>query len=246
MPDSQSPIDDLKTEATEKSKDPNTRRLLLGLVALWLLTLAALLVIAWSAYFRAKDDAKTSEKQSQTLAQQIGMACESGDFGPGFSDEDQAALCSNADKVIEDQGEIQDDEVQESEIQEPEIQNSEIQDPEPNDPERQDPELQQGETQDPEIQDPELADEELQDEEKQDDEVQDDEKQDAEIQDPEDQDPEIQDDEIQDPEVDDPDPASPYTFSFIFTVPGNGLGQPANTYRVTCNSGTGECTVEEV
>src|SRR6478609_3573760 len=225
MPDSQSPIDDLKTEATEKSKDPNTRRLLLGLVALWLLTLAALLVIAWSAYFRAKDDAKTSEKQSQTLAQQIGMACESGDFGPGFSDEDQAALCSNADKVIQDQGEIQDDEVQESEVQEPEIQNSEIQDPEPNDPE--------------------LEDDELQDEEKQDDEVQDDEKQDAEIQDPEDQDPEIQDDEIQDPEVDDPDPASPYTFSFIFTVPGNGLGQPANTYRVTCNSGTGECTVEE-
>jgi len=241
MPDSQSPIEDLKSEATEKSKDPKTRRLLLILLVLWLITLGALLAIAWSAYFSAKDEAQTSQAETETLAQHVALACESGDFGPGFSDEDQAVLCSNAERVIQDEGEIQDEEVQESELQEPEIQNGEIQDPEPNDPERQDPELQQEE-----IQDPEIGDDELQDEEKQDDEVQDDERQDDEIQDPEDQDPEIQDDEIQDPEVDDPDPASPYNFSFVFTVPGNGLGQTPKTYRVTCNSGTGECTVEEV
>jgi hypothetical protein len=240
MPEGPSPIEDLKSEATQKSKDPQTRRLLIGLLALWLLTLAALLIIAWSAYFSAKDDAKTSAQQSQTLAQQIALACKSGDFGPGFSDEDQSALCSNAKKVIQDQGEIQDDEIQESEIQDPEIQNPEPNDPEIQDPERQDPELQQGEIQEPEIQDPELADNEVQDDEKQDDEIQDPENQDPEIQDDETQDP-----EIQDPEIDDPDPASPYNFSFNFTVPGNGLGQTDHTYRVTCNSGTGECTVEE-
>lgn len=89
----------------------------------------------------------------------------------------------------------------------------------PNDPEKQDSEVQNSEIQDPEIQDAEI--------------------QDAEIDDLDPDDP-----ENQDPEIDDPDPASPYTFTFVFTVPGPG-GSPGTTYRVTCNSGSGSCTVEE-
>lgn len=78
------------------------------------------------------------------------------------------------------------------------------------------------------------------------------ERQEAEIQDGESDDPEQQDAEIQDPEKDDPDPddpekddpdpASPYNFTFQFVVPGAG-GSPDQTYTVTCNSGTGSCSV---
>lgn len=92
---SQSPIDDLKDESALKAKDPKTRRILFAVVVLWLLTLAGLLVIAWSAYFSEK--AKT-----QTLAQQIAHACEFKTFGPEFDEDDQTRLCENADKVIED------------------------------------------------------------------------------------------------------------------------------------------------
>lgn len=247
---SDKPIDDMKHESADSGKDPKTRTILAVLLALWLVTLAALVGVGWSAYFDEKNT-------SQTLAQQIAFACENGDFGPGFSDEDQAALCSNADKVIEDQGEIQDDEVQEEEIQEPEIQNPEIpdlelqdaekQEPETQNPETQDAEAQEAEeqnpeTQDEETQDPEAQEQESQEPEVQEDEVQEDEKQDEEIQEPEVQNEEIQDEEVQDPEVDDPDPASPYTFTFQFTIPAT-VTRPAQTYTVTCNSGTGACSV---
>lgn len=221
---SDGPIEELKTQSAERAKDPKTRTILIVLLVLWLVTLAALVGVAWRAYF-------TEKSKVQTLAQHIAMACETGDFGSDFSDEDQAALCGNAEKVLKNQGEIQ-----ESEIQEPEIQNSEIQDPEIQDPERQDPERQ-----DDEIQEPEIADDEVQDEEINDPDPDDPEKQDEEIQEPEEQEA-----EIQDPEIDDPDPASPYNFTFVFTIPANGLGQQDRTYSVSCNSGTGECVVSEM
>jgi hypothetical protein len=94
MPDSNSPIDDMKDESAQKAKDPQTRRLLVGLGVLWLLTLAALFAIAWNAYFSEKAKART-------LAQQIAYACENNTFGPGLDQEDETRLCENADKVIE-------------------------------------------------------------------------------------------------------------------------------------------------
>lgn len=187
-------FDDLKAESAAVGKDSKTRRILLILLALWLVTLAALIGVGWRAYFNERG-------KTQTLAQQIDMACVSDDFGEGLSKEDRAALCDNAKKVLKPQGDIQENEIQESEVQ---------------DPERQDPENQNDELQDTELQE-------------------------SEIQDPEVDDPEIQDDEIQDPEVDDPDPASPYDFTFVLTVPG-----PDGTsyiYTVTCNSGSGQCSV---
>lgn len=100
----------------------------------------------------------------------------------------------------------------------------------PDDPEIQEPEIQEREIQEPERQDPEIADGEVDD---------------PDPDDPETQDPEIQDPEIQEPEKDDPDPASPYNFTFTFKIPGNGESGDT-TYRVTCNSGTGNCTAEQI
>lgn len=230
MSDKNSPLEEMKSESAQQAKDPKTRALLAALLALWLVTLAALVGVGWYAYFDQKG-------KNQSLAQHVALACESGDFGAGFSDEDRAALCSNAAKVIKNQGEIQDNEVQEEELQEPEIQNPELQEPENQEPEKPDAETQEDETQDPEMQDPEINDPENQESENQDPE-----EQDVEIQDDEVQDPEVQEEEIQDPEIDDPDPASPYTFTFVFTVPGNALILD-RTYTVTCNSGSGACTV---
>lgn len=90
-----SPVDDLKETSTQKGKDPKTRKYLIVLLAMWLLTLAALVGVAWNAYFQQKET-------SQTLAQQIAAACASGDFGPGVSTDDEHAMCSNAQKVIKD------------------------------------------------------------------------------------------------------------------------------------------------
>jgi len=192
------------------------------LFVLWLVTFVALIAVAWNAYFKQKE-------QTQTLAQQIDAACQGGDLGPGLSPEDKAALCGNAQEVIEeDDPELQEGEVQESEIQEPE---------------EQEPEVQEREVQEPEIPDREEQERESQEAEEQDGEIQDDEVQNEETQDPEIQDEETQEPEIQEPEKDDPDPASPYTFSFTFTVPPSSPGDEPDTYHVTCNSGTGECTV---
>lgn len=204
------PISDMKDESAASAKDPKTRRLLVLLSALWFLTVLALIAVTWRAYFDERD-------KSQTLAQQIALACSNGDFGVGFSKEDQKALCENAKKVLKNQGEVQDDEIQEAEIQDPEIQEAE----------RQEAERQESEDQESEDQESEQQESEQQESESQEDEV---------------QDPEIQDDEIQDPEIDDPDPASPYDFSFEFTIPANG-DIPAQTFTVMCNSGTGLCVV---
>lgn len=101
-----------------------------------------------------------------------------------------------------------------------------------------DPEIDQPEIDQPEPDDPEPNDADPDDPETQDPEVGDDETQDPEVDNPDPDDPEKQDDEIQDPEVDDPDPASPYNFTFIFTIQ-TPTGNQA--YSVTCNSGTGDC-----
>jgi hypothetical protein len=174
--------------------------------------------VGWTlnAYFKQKE-------KVETLASQIKLACEQNDFGPGFSPEDQEALCENADKIVEDEGEIQQDEIQEREIQEREIQEREIQNRENQDEERQD-----REKQDQEVQDGELNDRDPDD---------------PETDDPDPDDPDPDDPEIQDEETDDPDPASPYNFTFTFTIPGDNPAEPDRTYTVTCNSGTGECTV---
>lgn len=202
------PEEPLVKQSSKKGRDKLTRRLLIGVLIVWLITLTGVVVFAWLAYFGEKE-------KSQTLAQQISMACEEGSFGPEFSKEDEEALCDNAEAVIdENDPELQDEEIQESEIQEPEIQEPETQNPEDQNPEDQERESQEPETQEGEEQEGE---------------VQDDEQQDPEIQDPEEQEP-----EIQDPEVDDPDPASPFEFTFNFTFMGTN-------YTVTCNSGTGNC-----
>lgn len=87
------------------------------------------------------------------------------------------------------------------------------------------PEIQSPEIQDPEVQDPEV--------------------QDPEVDDPDPNDPDPNDpDPVDDPDPNDPDPASPFDFTFTFTVPASGL-DPARTYTVSCNSGTGHCTVSQ-
>lgn len=84
------PLPQLTAKATREGRDPRTRRILYGLTALWLVTLIALVAVAWNAYFDQKEKA-------QTLAQQIDLACELGTFGPpDFTPEDTAELCSNA------------------------------------------------------------------------------------------------------------------------------------------------------
>lgn len=165
-------IQELKHTSAEKGKDPKSRTFVAVVTILALLVMGGLLGYWINATFQEKQKAKT-------LAEQIASACRSGDFGPGISFDDEKTICKNAQKVIENQGEIQDKEIQEREIQEPEIQEPEIQNPENQNKETQEPEDQEAETQDPETQDAE------------------------------EQEPEIQDDETQDPEIDDPDPNDP-------------------------------------
>ena len=88
-------VDDLTVESAKKGKDVRTRHILIALLAIWLLTLLALVGMSWKAYFQQK-------ATSQTLAQQIQAACDSKNFGPGLSTEDENKLCSNAEKVIKD------------------------------------------------------------------------------------------------------------------------------------------------
>lgn len=95
MNDNTSPMDDIKGASSQRGKDPLTRRLLLILLILWLLTVVAFLGLAWNAYFSEK-------ATSQSLAEQITVACKSGDFGPGLSEEDEHALCTKAEKVADD------------------------------------------------------------------------------------------------------------------------------------------------
>ena len=88
------PLDDIKHDAAQTGKDKKTRVILYTLLALWLITVAILIGVGWNAYFSEK--AKT-----QSLAQQIALACDTGDFGPGVTEETEEALCENAQKVID-------------------------------------------------------------------------------------------------------------------------------------------------
>lgn len=84
-------------ESAVSGKDGNTRKLLIILLTLWLLTLGVLIAVGWNAYFDQKDKA-------QTLAQQLQIACERGTIGPpDFTAEDAERLCSNAEKSSPDQ-----------------------------------------------------------------------------------------------------------------------------------------------
>jgi hypothetical protein len=150
------PVDGLVHELESRRKADRTRKIVYVLIALWLGTLAALVVVAWNAYFSEKNKALT-------LAQQVAVACSSDnkipdrnrtDFGYYLSPEEEKVLCTNAKRVINQN----DPELQEGEIQEPEIQEPEIQEPEIQNKEKQDPEVQDPEIQDPEIQDPEIDD----------------------------------------------------------------------------------------
>jgi hypothetical protein len=90
-------VHDLSRSAVRQSKDPKTRRILYIVAVLWILTLFAFAFVTWRAYFNEKE-------KSQTLAEQIAAACDSGTFGPGLSQDDEDKLCSNAQKVIDNSG----------------------------------------------------------------------------------------------------------------------------------------------
>lgn len=94
------PVDDLVKRSALKGKDPQTRHYLYVALALWLVTLAALVIVAWTSYFHEKE-------QTQTLAQELNSACDSGEFGPGISTERQQRLCATAEKVVDDDVEIE-------------------------------------------------------------------------------------------------------------------------------------------
>lgn len=174
-------VDEMKHRAEQQGVDPRQRKRFIVVCILLALSLIAMVsagIWAWNV----------QRNKAVTLAQQIKLACDTGEFGEGFSREDEEALCKNAEKVIESNDpELQDEEIQEREIQEQEIQEPEIQEPEDQNRESQDPESQDAETQDAEDQE-------------------------AEEQEPEIQDPENQDPEIDDPDPNDPDPAEPGTW----------------------------------
>lgn len=96
MAPDRSPVSELAVEPTHKGKDSPSRSLLLILVVLWALFTIGMLVFVWNYAFQQKDAA-------QTLAQQLAYACKSGDFGPGITEADERAMCSNAEKVIKDE-----------------------------------------------------------------------------------------------------------------------------------------------
>lgn len=90
------PIEDLKHQSAQKGKDPRTRTVLVVLVALWLLTFAALIGISWNAYFQEKG-------QKRSLAQQVSQACETDEWGPAITTEEKERLCDDAEKVINEE-----------------------------------------------------------------------------------------------------------------------------------------------
>lgn len=90
MSDIQPPLEELKRRSSRRGRDPVTRKVLYILVALWVLTLIALIVVAWRAYFDQKE-------KTQTLAQQITLACELGTIGPpDFTTEQAREICDRA------------------------------------------------------------------------------------------------------------------------------------------------------
>ncbi len=71
-------------------KDGRTRKLLIALLVIWLLTLGTLIVVGWNVYFDQKD-------KVQSLKQQIAIACDRDTFGPPeFTEEDAKQLCEKA------------------------------------------------------------------------------------------------------------------------------------------------------
>jgi hypothetical protein len=91
----ETPFQELAVESSKRGRDPKTRRLLLILFIVWLFTLVGFLGLAWNAYFHQK-------AATQSLAQQIAHACNSGVFGPGMQVEDEKKLCSKAKKEAAD------------------------------------------------------------------------------------------------------------------------------------------------
>lgn len=86
------PLDELKEKSAERGKRPRTRHVLVALFIVWLLTLGTLIAVGWNAYFDQKE-------RTQTLAQQIAIACERGTIGPpDFTAEDAEELCETAEK----------------------------------------------------------------------------------------------------------------------------------------------------
>lgn len=211
------------------------------------LTLVLLLAIAGALFVLTRDAQETAQVEgakADAAVNTLDAICDAGD----------KAACRLLEQLdAADVAETQDDEIQEPEVQEPERQDPEWQDPESDDreidqPERQEAELPDAETQDEERDDPETDQPESQDDEVQDSEVDDPDKddpeqQDEEVQDPEIDDPDPNDPESQDAETDDPDPASPFTFTFVFTVPSDIPGKPGTTYTIVCDSGAGTCKV---
>lgn len=84
------PLEEMKAQSSKEGKDPATRRILIGLMVLWLLTLAALVAVAWNAYFGQKE-------KVQTLAEQVAIACRTG----ALSTTEQKTLCNNAENAID-------------------------------------------------------------------------------------------------------------------------------------------------
>lgn len=93
MAHDRTPVEDLAVEPTHKGKDKPSRSVLIPLVALWALLTIGMLVFVWHYAFQQKDVA-------HTLAEQLDVACRSGDFGPGISEVNEKAMCSNAEDVI--------------------------------------------------------------------------------------------------------------------------------------------------
>jgi hypothetical protein len=91
-----SQVSEMAVEPAHRGKDLSSRSILIVLVALWALLTIGMLIFVWKYAFEQKDSA-------QTLAQQIAFACKSGDFGPGITEANEEAICSNAQKVIKDQ-----------------------------------------------------------------------------------------------------------------------------------------------
>lgn len=222
--------DQIVEESTRESRDHGSRVLLVVIAILMTGMLIAFGVASLLTYRTLTNQAE----RGTTLAQELKEACLDDDI----ESKEIKKLCGHADEVVEkapefiNEVEIQEPEIQEPENQEPEIQEPEIQDPENNDFDpndldpTDDPEVQDEEIQEPEIQDPEIQDPEIDDP------------------DPNDPDP-VDDPDPDDPENDDPDPASPFKFTFTFTIPGNGINDPGRTYTVICDSGTGDCTVTQ-
>jgi Collagen triple helix repeat (20 copies) len=88
------PFRELAVESSRQGRDPKTRRILLILLILWLLTLVGFLGLAWNAYF-------TQKAATQSLAAHIAKACKDDNFGPGMSNTEEKNLCAKAKEEVD-------------------------------------------------------------------------------------------------------------------------------------------------